>query len=110
MIRVQLDKSRKIQFTNRAIMNFEDAADIGIIEFVNLVQESAEKGSFPRMKIICYLVWAGLNDDDVSFDDVVGMVGINNLGTVLPPVMEALSLAMGSKLVDEKKTSRRVKK
>lgn len=89
-VKVELDKPRRLRYTNRALVELEEASGL-------TVNEAARRMEAGSMKTISQVVWAGLLHEapDLTWQDVVDMIDLERLDQVSEAVGRALNLATG---------------
>lgn len=90
-VRVKLDKSRTLRYTNRSLVMLEDESGMSATELM-------ERVSAGSMKAVNQLIWAGLLHADPGLElyDVYDMVDVSRLGEIAEAVGEAVESAFGS--------------
>lgn len=90
-VKVKLDKSRTLRFTNRALVMLEDESGLPITALMSEVA----KGS---LRSVNRLVWAGLlhSDPELRLTDVYDMVDVSRLTEIAEAVGKAVEIAFGS--------------
>jgi len=79
-VKIELDRERELRFDFNAFIDFEDVTGKAL----------AEIGQTPSIRELRALVWAALQDDGLTEEDVGAMLHMGNVEYISEKIQEAL--------------------
>jgi len=86
----------KLRFTNRSLINIEEETGVGILALIK------DKEKMSSLKTISVIIWAGINDDNISVEEVIEAIEPDKYVEIFKEVEEAFIQAFNT---GEKKKS-----